>query len=274
MSSLGKLVGRGLAVAGIGAAGVVGYGVYSPVYANDEVLHPPAYAWEHIGPFQKFDARAIRRGYEVYKNVCSSCHSMKFLHYRNLVGVAFTEDEAKILAADTEVEDGPNDEGEMFTRPGRLSDKFPDPYANEEAARYANNGALPPDLSCVVKAREAKEDYIFALLTGYRDPPDGVVVREGLHYNPYFTGGGIAMARALYDGGVDYDDGTPATTSQMAKDVSVFLTWASNPEHDVKKQWGSHMLMTLAVFTPFIIWFKRFRFSPYKYKRLVFRDQW
>jgi len=251
---------------------VVGYGVYSPVAANDEVLEAPQYPWNHNGMFQKLDARAIRRGYTVYKNVCAACHSMKFIAYRNLVNVAFSEDEAKVLAADSEVEDGPNDEGEMFTRPGRLSDYFPSPYPNEEAARYANNGALPPDLSCVVKAREGHEDYIFALLTGYRDPPEGVHLREGLHYNPYFNGGGIAMARALYDGGVDYEDGTPATTSQMAKDVTTFLLWASNPEHDFKKQWGSQAVITLSILLAFIVYWKRFKFSTLKYRRLVFKE--
>lgn len=153
-SLLGRWVSSGLSVAAVGAAGVAAYGVYSPISANDEVLHPPKYPWNHHGPLQCLDARAVRRGYVVYKNVCSSCHSMKFIAYRNLVGAAFTEEEAKILAADAEVEDGPNDEGEMFTRPGRLSDTFPSPYPNPEAARYANNGGidhlLPPFILHVI----------------------------------------------------------------------------------------------------------------------------
>ncbi|KAJ1390868.1 Cytochrome c1 [Sesbania bispinosa] len=121
------------------------------------------------------------------------------------------------MAAEIEVVDGPNDEGEMFTRPGKLSDRFPEPYANEAAARFANGGAYPPDLSLITKARHNGQNYVFALLTGYRDPPAGVSIREGLHYNPYFPGGAIAMPKMLNDGAVEYEDGTPATESQMGK---------------------------------------------------------
>ena len=149
--------------------------------------------------------------------VCAACHSVNQLHYRDLVGVAYTEEEAKAMAAEAEVTDGPNDEGEMFERPGRLSDPLPAPYTSEEAARFVNGGAYPPDLSLITKARHAGQDYLFALLTGYRDPPAGVSVREGLHYNPYFVGGAIAMPKMLVDGGTDYDDGTVATESQQAK---------------------------------------------------------
>lgn len=137
-----------------------------------------------------------------------------------------------------QVEDGPNDEGEMFTRPGRLADKLPIPYANEQAARYSNGGAYPPDLSLISGARHNGQNYIFALLTGYRDPPAGITMREGLYYNPYFPGGAIAMPKMLVDGGAEYDDGTPASASQQAKDVVTFLTWSCYPWQDEMRIMG------------------------------------
>jgi ubiquinol-cytochrome c reductase cytochrome c1 subunit len=162
----------------------------------------------------------------VYKEVCSACHSLKLIAFRNLVGVSHTEDEAKAIAADYEIQDGPDETGENFMRPGKvsfpiaeiitsfniqkiikLSDYFPPPYANDEAARAGNAGALPPDLSCIVKARMNNEDYVFSLLTGYHEAPAGIKLREGLHYNPYMPGGAISMARVLYDGLVEYEDG-------------------------------------------------------------------
>lgn len=240
-------------------------------HADDDALHPPHIKWPHSGALSSFDSASIRRGYEVYKNVCSSCHSMNRISFRNLVGVAFTEDEVKEMAEDIEVDDGPNDEGLMFTRPGRLSDTLPGPYPNEEAARYANNGALPPDLSLISKARHGGENYLWALLTGYRDAPEGINLREGLYYNPYFPGGQIAMARALYDGAVEYEDGIEATTSQMAKDVSTFLAWASEPEHDERKRMGMEWMGGLAILTLGMLYTKRFKWSLYKTRRLEFR---
>jgi len=142
------------------------------------------------------------------------------------------------MAEEHEYTDGPDDQGEMFQRPGKLADYMPAPYPNEEAARAGNGGALPPDLSLIIKARHGGADYVFSLLTGYIDPPAGVEIREGMNYNPYFPGGAISMARVLFDGLVEYDDGTPATTSQMAKDVVTFLAWAAEPEHDQRKQYG------------------------------------
>lgn len=240
-------------------------------FSDDEALHPPHITWNHSGVLQSFDAAAIRRGYEVYKNVCSSCHSMNRIAFRNLVGVAFTEEEVKETAEEIEVEDGPNEEGVMFSRPGRLTDYFPAPYPNEEAARYANNGALPPDLSLITKARHGGENYLWALLTGYRDAPEGINVREGLHYNPYFPGGQITMARALYDGAVEYEDGTEATTSQMAKDVSVFLAWAAEPEHDQRKKMGMEWIGAFILLSFAMLYTKRFKWSLYKSRRLEFR---
>jgi ubiquinol-cytochrome c reductase cytochrome c1 subunit len=191
------------------------------------------------------------------------------LHYRNLVGVAYTEEEAKEMAAETEVEDGPNEEGESFTRPGRLSDPLPRPYANEEAARYANGGAYPPDLSLITKARHDGQNYVFSLLLGYRDPPAGVNVREGLHYNPYFVGGAIAMPKMLADEGTEYDDDTPATESQQAKDVTTFLAWAAEPEHDERKLAGAKWMVVLTLVWGVAIYYKRWKWAPIKSRRVI-----
>uniref|UniRef100_A0A8C7X4W8 Cytochrome c-1 n=1 Tax=Oryzias sinensis TaxID=183150 RepID=A0A8C7X4W8_9TELE len=180
--------------------------LHQSVKASDLELHPPNYPWSHAGPLSALDHSSIRRGYQVYKQVCSACHSMEYLAFRNLVGVSHTEDEMKAIAEEVEVVDGPDENGEMFTRPGKLSDYFPKPYANPEAARAANNGALPPDLSYIVNARHGGEDYVFSLLTGYCEPPAGVSVREGLYYNPYFPGQAIGMAPPIYNEILEYED--------------------------------------------------------------------
>jgi ubiquinol-cytochrome c reductase cytochrome c1 subunit len=185
------------------------------------------------------------------------------------VGVAYTEEEVKELASEIEMEDGPNDEGETFERPGRLSDPLPRPYKNEEAARYANGGAYPPDLSLITKARHDGQNYVFALLLGYREPPAGVNVREGLYYNPYFPGGAIAMPKMLADGGTEYDDGTEATEAQQAKDVVTFLAWAAEPEHDDRKLMGVKWMFVLALVTATAAYYKRWKWAPLKSRRLV-----
>jgi hypothetical protein len=169
-----------------------------------------------------------------------------------------TVDEAKALAEENEYDTEPNNEGEIEKRPGKLSDYMPAPYKNDEAARAANNGALPPDLSLMVKARHGGVDYIFNLLTGYpEEPPAGAVVQEGLNFNPYFPGTGIAMARVLYDDLVEYEDGTPASTSQMAKDVVEFLNWTAEPEMDDRKKMGWKVLAVTSVLFTLSVWVKR-----------------
>jgi len=251
------------------AAGVaVGAATLGTVMASDNQLAPPKQHWDHMGYLSVFDAASIRRGHQVYSQVCAACHGLDRIAYRNLVNICYSEEEAKAMAEDMEVMDGPNDEGEMFERPGKLSDYFKAPYPNEEAARFANNGAYPPDLSLIVKARPNGVDYIFALLTGYKDPPAGIAPRDTQYYNPYFPGGWIGMPPPIADGGVDYDDGTPATATQMAKDVTTFLAWTSEPEMDERKYMG-FKFMTMLTFMFGAMWYyKRVKWSVIKNRRL------
>ena len=236
---------------------------------SDAGIEPPALPWSHNGPLSLFDHSSIRRGYHVYKQVCSTCHSIERIHFRELVDVAFTLDEAKAMAAEEDIRDGPNEEGDMFERPGRLTDAIPSPYENDEQARAANAGSLPPDLSLVVKARHGGADYIYALLTGYSDPPEGVKLRQGLYYNGYFPGGAIGMKPPLSDEQTDYDDGTPATISQQAKDVVTFLSWCAEPEHDQRKITGAKAMLLLGLLAASTWSMKRFRWSMLKTRRIV-----
>jgi len=236
----------------------------------EEGLHPTQYPWSHTGLLDTFDHASIRRGYQVYREVCAACHSLDRIAWRNLVAVSHTADEARVMAEEVEYEDGPNDQGEMFQRPGKLADYMPPPYPNEEAARASNGGALPPDLSLIVKARHGGADYIFSLLTGYRDPPAGFEIREGMNYNAYFPGNAISMARVLFDGLVEYDDGTPATTSQMAKDVVTFLNWAAEPEHDERKKIGLKAVILFSALTAISLYIKRFKWAAIKSRKLVY----
>jgi len=174
------------------------------------------------------------------------------------------------MAEEVEYTDGPDDQGQMFQRPGKLADYMPAPYPNEEAARAANAGALPPDLSLMAKARHGGIDYIFSLLTGYIDPPAGVEIRDGMNYNPYFPGGAISMGRVLFDGVVEYDDGTPATTSQLAKDVVTFLNWAAEPEHDERKQYGIKAVILFSALTAISLYVKRFKWSVVKSRKIFY----
>ncbi|KAG1741116.1 cytochrome c1, component of the mitochondrial respiratory chain [Suillus lakei] len=235
------------------------------VHANslaDDGLHPAALPWSHKGLFDSFDHSSIRRGFQVYREVCAACHSLDRIAWRNLVGVSHTADEARLLAEDVEYTDGPDDKGEMFQRPGKLSDYLPSPYPNEEAARAGNGGALPPDLSLIIKARHGGADYVFSLLTGYIDPPAGVEIRDGMNYNPYFPGGAISMAR--------YDDGTPATTSQMAKDIVTFLNWAAEPEHDDRKKMGIKAVILFSALFAASIGVKRFKWTVIKNRKIFY----
>lgn len=206
----------------------------------------------------------------MYRQICASCHSIDKIAFRNLVGVTHDEAGVKAIAESYDIEDGPGDDGEMFERPGKLADKIPSPYKNEQQARMANGGALPPDLSLMAKARPGGIDYIVALLTGYVDAPAGKPMLPGLHYNPYFPGGAIAMSKQLTDGQVEYEDGTVATESQMAKDVAAFLEWAAEPEHDERKKTGAKFLAILAVVLVLTGFYKRFRWSILKTRKITY----
>ena len=208
--------------------------------------------WSFKGPFGKFDRSALQRGYQVYTEVCASCHSMKYLSYRNLAekgGPEFSEAQAKAIAASFEVKDGPNADGEMFTRPGKLSDKFVMPYDNVKAAQAANGGAYPPDMSVLVKARGGGVDYIYSLLQGYEDPPLGITLDDGVYYNKYMYGNKIKMPKQLYDDLVTYADGTPATPEQMAKDVTTFMAWTAEPKLEERHKFGFRAIIYLIILT-------------------------
>ncbi|EPE04785.1 cytochrome c1 [Ophiostoma piceae UAMH 11346] len=237
----------------------------------EEGLHSADYPWVHQQFLKTFDHQALRRGFQVYREVCAACHSLSRVPYRTLVGSILTVDEAKALAEENEYDSEPNDQGLIEKRPGKLADYLPDPYPNEEAARFANAGALPPDLSLIVKARHGGCNYIFSLLTGYpEEPPAGAQVGEGLNFNPYFPGTGIAMGRVLFDGLVEYEDETPASTSQMAKDVVEFLNWAAEPEMDDRKKMGFKVLALTSVLFAMSVWVKRYKWAWLKSRKLVY----
>ena len=206
--------------------------------------------WSFEGIFGTFDRASLQRGYQVYQEVCSGCHSVQHLSYRNLSekgGPEFSIEEAKAIAAQFEVEDGPNSDGEMFMRPGRLSDKFVKPYPNVEASTAANGGAYPPDMSVLTKARAGGADYIYSLLLGYEEAPTGFELDDGVYYNKYMPGNKIKMSAPLSDGLVEYSDSTQATTAQMAKDVTTFLVWAAEPHLEAQHRMGFKAIIYLII---------------------------
>ena len=208
--------------------------------------------WSFKGLFGKFDRGSLQRGYQVYTEVCASCHSMKYLSYRNLGekgGPEFSEAEVKAIAASFEVIDGPNADGEMFERSGKPSDKFVMPYENVKAAQAANGGAYPPDMSVLVKARGGGVDYIYSLLQGYEDPPAGFTLDDGVYYNKYMYGNKIKMSNQLSDGLVEYADGTNATVEQMSKDVTTFLMWTAEPHLEARHKMGFKAIVYLIILT-------------------------
>ncbi len=224
---------------------------YTNLYSAEKVEYIKT-DWSFKGPFGKFDRAALQRGYQVYNEVCSSCHSMRLLSYRNLGekgGPEFSVKEAKAIAASFEITDGPNQDGEMFTRPAKLSDKFVMPYSNEEEAKSANGGAYPPDMSVLVKARAGGADYIYSVLLGYVDPPENIKLDDGVYYNKYMYGNKIKMPKQLSDGLVEYSDGTNATEEQMAKDVVSFLMWTAEPHLEQRHKTGFRAIVYLIILT-------------------------
>ena len=224
---------------------------------------PEAQDWSWQGLFGTYDRAQLQRDFQVYKNVCAGCHSLRFIAFRNLEGIGFNEEQIKAIAAEYDIEDGPNDDGDMFTRPGIPADYFPSPFPNEKAAAASNGGAVPPDLSLMNKARVNGPDYVFGLLTGYEEEaPEGFDLADGKYYNHYFPGHQIAMAPPLYDEAVEYTDGTPMTLEQHARDVTAFLNWTAQPELEARKALGMKVILFLIVFTAML----------YAVKRKIWRD--
>jgi cytochrome c1 len=245
-----KLILSSLAAVGMVAAAV-------PALAAEEGPTLVHQNWPWLGVFGKYDQAQLKRGFQVYHEVCSNCHSLNLVAYRDLAALGFTPDEIKAIAAEKTVKDGPNDQGEMFDRPALPSDHFVPPFANEQAARLANNGALPPDQSLLVKARKGGPDYIYALVTGYEDAPAGFTVNDGMYYNKVFTGHQIGMPPPISDDVVTYADGTKATADQIARDVTAFLNWTSEPELDARHSLGLKVLGFLVVLTALFYALKR-----------------
>ncbi|GAC1341280.1 MAG: cytochrome c1 [Acetobacteraceae bacterium] len=209
----------------------------------------PKVDWSFGGPFGTFDRASMQRGYQVYKEVCASCHSMKLVYYRDLRAIGLSDEQVKAVAAEATISGGTDDSGQPADRPGLPADHFKSPFPNDKAARAANGGALPPDQSLIVKAREDGSNYVHALLNGYKDAPEGVKVPDGQYYNEYFPGHLLAMPPPLRDGQVTYADGTEATVEQMSKDITQFLTWTSNPEMETRKRMGIKVVLFLSLLT-------------------------
>jgi ubiquinol-cytochrome c reductase cytochrome c1 subunit len=275
---LSVLAAAGLVMAGamgIAAAQEEGHSEAEPTHFP--INKPTQEDWTFAGPFGTFDRGQLQRGLKVYKEVCSACHSMQLVAFRTLEDLGYSEAQVKALAAEYTVQDGPNADGEMFERPGIPSDHFPSPFPNVEAAAAANNGAAPPDFSLIAKARgvergfptfvfdiftlyaENGPDYIHALLTGYdHEPPAGMTIAEGTHFNPYFIAGkSLAMAPPLSDDQVTYDDGSPQTVDQYARDVSAFLMWAAEPHLEDRKKTGFRVMVFLVLFAGLVYLTKR-----------------
>lgn len=234
---------------------VIAIGAGQAVAAETE--KPPKYDWSFSGVFGRFDRPAMQRGLQVYREVCSACHGLKYVAFRNLEALGYGKDEIKAMAAEYSIVDGPNDEGDMFDRPRRPSDYFPAPFPNAKAAAAANGGAVPPDLSLMAKARPHGPDYIRALLLGYEDPPAGFDAMEGSNYNPYFPGRQTAMPPPLFEDAVEYTDGTKASTEQMATDVTNFLMWTAEPYLEERHSMGAKVILFLLVFTGILYAAKR-----------------
>lgn len=229
----------------------------SAAYAAGDAAHAPEQHWSFSGLFGTYDRAALRRGFEVYKGACAACHGLRLVAYRNLMDIGFSENEVKAIASEVDVPAEPNEDGEIEDRPGLPSDRFKSPFANENAARASNNGALPPDLSLIVKARLGGADYIHGVLTGYKPAPAGTEVPDGMNYNEYFAGKLIAMPPPLSEDGIDYSDKTKATVAQQAQDVVTFLAWAAEPELEERKRMGVKVILFLLLLTGLLYVVKR-----------------
>jgi ubiquinol-cytochrome c reductase cytochrome b/c1 subunit len=253
--------------------------VAQPAFAADEQSHetpaPPRVKWSFSGPFGKYDRAQLQRGLKVYREVCAVCHGLKYVAFRNLADLGYSEGQIKAIASEYKIQDGPNDQGDMFEREGRPADYFPTPWPNENAARARYNG-VPPDMSVLAKARgyergfpwfifdmftqfqEHGVDYIHALMTGYKEkPPAGFTLPQGSFYNEYFPGHAIAMPPPLSDKRIDYTDGTPTTVDQFSKDVSAFMMWAAEPHMEARKRIGFQVMIFLIVLAGLLYFTKK-----------------
>jgi ubiquinol-cytochrome c reductase cytochrome c1 subunit len=219
-----------------------------PVYAAGGAVELTERDWSFNGPFGTFDKASMQRGFQVYREVCAGCHSLKYIAFRNFADLGYNEDEIKAIAAEYEVQDGPNDEGEMFMRPGIAADRVPSPYANDNAARAGNGGALPPDLSLIAKARAHGPDYLYSLLVGYKEAPESMKVPEGMYYNDAYSGNLIAMPQPIYGSDVTYADGSDASIEAISADVTQFLMWAAEPKLEARKRIGVAVVFFLSIF--------------------------
>ena len=213
-----------------------------------EHVELPKENWSFNGVLGGFDRAQLQRGFQVYKDVCAACHSLNYVSFRNFEALGYSEEQVKSLAAQYEVEDGPDDSGDMFKRKAKPSDHIPKPFANESMARLANGGALPPDLSLITKARVGGPDYIYNLLLGYEEPPAGFVMNPGSSYDKYFPGNQIAMAKQISDGLVTYADGSPNDAAHIAKDVTAFLHWAAEPKLEARHSTGLRVTLYALIF--------------------------
>ncbi|CAH1664848.1 MAG: cytochrome c1 [Chelatococcus sp.] len=275
----------GLLIAGVVAAMVAFAGAASlPAVAAEGAPKPPRESWSFSGPFGTFDRAQLQRGFKVYREVCAACHGLSLVAFRNLAepgGPQFSEAQVKALAAEYQIHDGPNDAGDMFDRPGRPADRFPLPFPNEQAARASNGGAFPPDFSLLAKARtyergfpwflidvvtqfqEQGPDYIHAILNGYVAPPAGFDLQPGQHYNEFFPGHRIAMAKPINDGQVEYpklpngQPQVPETVEQYSHDVAAFMMWAAEPHLEARKQMGFKVMVFLIVFAGLLYFTKK-----------------
>ncbi|MEM9632000.1 MAG: cytochrome c1 [Pseudomonadota bacterium] len=271
MSTMIKMVRSFAAVAALTIA--------TPAFSAGGDVHIDRQQWSFSGPFGVFDRGQLQRGFKVYQEVCQACHGLRLVAFRNLAengGPSFSEAAAKQIASEYTVVDGPNDDGEMYDRPAILADRFPSPFPNEQAARAANGGAYPPDFSLLAKARAAQRgfpwfvfdiftqyqengpDYIYSLLTGYEEDPEGIEVPAGQYYNHSFLAGQfISMAPPLYDEAVEYTDGTPMTVDQYAQDVSAFMMWAAEPHLEQRKKIGFRVMVFLIFFAALLYFTKK-----------------
>jgi ubiquinol-cytochrome c reductase cytochrome c1 subunit len=247
-------------IAGAAAAMLLATPLAAPLATQalaQEQADMPHENWSFNSLFGSFDLAAAQRGFSIYQQVCSNCHSMTLLHYRDLSGIGLSPDQIKAVAAAVTVPQGVDDQGNPKDGPATPADQFRSPFANPQAARAANNGALPPDLSLIINAREGHANYVYGILTGFVNPPSGFKMQDGMNYNKMFPGHQIGMPQPLRDGTVDYTDGTPNDLSQEAHDVVTFLAWASNPEETERKQIGVRIILFLMIMTGLTYMVKR-----------------